>query len=62
MSKHSKLSYLCLLILTGFVSRGQSDKPNYDAELAMSLGADEGIKSYVFVILKTGSNKNEIRT
>lgn len=32
--------------------------PEYDAELAKSLGADErGMRSYVMVILKTGPNK-----
>jgi uncharacterized protein YciI len=32
--------------------------PQYDAELAKSLGADErGMRSYVLVILKTGPNK-----
>lgn len=34
----------------------QTTNPNYDKALADSLGADEyGMKSYVFVILKTGS-------
>ncbi|MHC1690217.1 MAG: YciI family protein [Bacteroidales bacterium] len=33
-------------------------KPVYDAELAKKLGADDmGMKSYIFVILKTGPNK-----
>ncbi len=32
--------------------------PNYDAELAKKLGSDDyGMKSYIFVILKSGSNK-----
>jgi uncharacterized protein YciI len=32
--------------------------PQYDAELAKSLGADErGMRAYVLVILKTGPNK-----
>lgn len=35
---------------------GQNDKPQYDSTLAKSLGADErGMKSYIFVILKTGT-------
>lgn len=35
--------------------RGQVANPNYDKALAESLGSDEnGMKSYVFVILKTG--------
>jgi len=33
--------------------------PDYDAKLAKELGADDyGMKSYMFVILKTGSNPN----
>lgn len=33
-------------------------KPVYDAELAKKLGADDlGMKSYIFVILKTGPSK-----
>ena len=36
----------------------QTNNPNYDKALADSLGADEyGMKSYIFVILKTGSAK-----
>lgn len=36
----------------------QTANPNYDKALADSLGADEyGMKSYVFVILKTGPSK-----
>ncbi|MDF2850335.1 MAG: hypothetical protein K0S31_1020 [Sphingobacterium multivorum] len=32
--------------------------PNYDQELAKKLGADDyGMKSYIFVLLKTGENK-----
>lgn len=37
--------------------------PQYDAELAKSLGADErGMRSYVLVILKTGPKKIEDKT
>ncbi len=36
----------------------QKSNPNYDAELAAKLGADDyGMKKYVLVMLKTGSNK-----
>ena len=36
----------------------QNTNPNYDAELAKKLNADEyGMKNYVLVILKTGENK-----
>jgi uncharacterized protein YciI len=35
----------------------QTKNPNYDAELAKTLGGDEyGMKKYVLVILKTGTN------
>ncbi len=37
---------------------GQTDNPNYDVELAKELGGDDyGMKSFVLVILKSGSNK-----
>lgn len=36
---------------------GQKSNPNYDADLAVKLGADDyGMKKFVFVILKTGKN------
>jgi uncharacterized protein len=36
---------------------GQTVNPNYDSTLARTLGADQyGMKMYVMVILKTGSN------
>ena len=39
---------------------GQKTNPNYDADLAKKLGADDyGMKSFIFVILKTGSNASE---
>lgn len=42
--------------LTGI---GQTINPNYDPELAEKLNADDyGMKSYTFVILKTGTNKS----
>ena len=41
-----------------FTAFSQSANPLYDKALADSLGADEyGMKSYIFVILKTGPNK-----
>lgn len=37
----------------------QTINPNYDTELATKLGADDyGMKKFVFVILKTGSNES----
>ena len=42
--------------LVGFTT-AQTVNPDYDSTLAKKLGADDyGMKSYVFVILKTGSN------
>lgn len=41
-------------------SQAQDENPKYDAALASKLGADEyGMKMYVLVILKTGSNTSE---
>ncbi len=40
--------------------QAQNNNPNYDAQLAEKLGADDyGMKNYIFVILKTGSNTSE---
>ena len=41
-------------------TNAQSDNPAYDKALADSLGGDDyGMKSYILVILKTGSNKTD---
>ena len=53
---------VAILMMASF-SFGQSapaapDNPNYDAELAEKLGADDmGMRSYVFCVLKTGPAK-----
>ena len=47
------------LLLSGIAltATAQSDNPKYDKALAESLGGDEyGMKPYVLVMLKTGSN------
>ncbi|MFN4234567.1 MAG: YciI family protein [Bacteroidia bacterium] len=52
------MKYLLILLmsLTGFAI---AQNPNYDEELAKKLGADDyGMKNYIFVILKTGSNQS----
>lgn len=50
------LSLLLFLILT-LSAMTQNNNPNYDAELAKTLGADDyGMKKYILVILKTGTN------
>lgn len=46
-----------LLVVVTFPVFGQTGNPDYDPELAKKLGADDyGMKSYILVILKTGSN------
>lgn len=51
---------IALLFLLSITIYAQADNPRYDKALADSLGADDyGMKSYVLVMLKTGSNKVE---
>lgn len=46
--------------LLPFFCLSQSNNPNYNEELAKELGTDDyGMKSYVFVVLKTGPAKIE---
>ncbi|MBJ6116911.1 hypothetical protein JAO76_01830 [Pontibacter sp. BT310] len=48
---------LALLCCLGFAANAQTTNPIYNKALADSLGADDyGMKQYVLVILKTGSN------
>ncbi len=52
------LLILSALFIVNFSATGQVKNPNYDSTLAGRLGADEyGMKMYVMVILRTGSNK-----
>jgi len=56
---------LTLIILFFFSNElmAQTINPNYDPSLAQSLGADDnGMKSYVLVILKTGTNATTDKT
>lgn len=48
---------LCALVIgTVAITQAQTANPAYDKALADSLGADDyGMKSYIFVVLKTGS-------
>lgn len=47
-----------ILVISSFVIKAQTDNPTYNKALADSLGADEyGMKMYVLVILKSGTNK-----
>ncbi len=46
-----------LLTVVCLVSFGQKNNPRYDSALAKKMGGDEyGMKKYVLVILKTGTN------
>jgi len=48
---------LTILLLSVVVATGQTLNPEYDSTLAKTLGADEyGMKMYVLVILKSGTN------
>lgn len=52
-----KIGILIIFFLISVLAVAQKENPNYDSVLAKSLGADEyGMKKYVLVILKTGSN------
>lgn len=51
------IAFALLLVLSSSVN-AQTDNPKYNKALADSLGGDEyGMKPYVLVLLKTGSNK-----
>jgi len=50
--------YLCfILMFFSAIAYAQNENPNYDSQLAEKYGADDyGMKKFIFVILKTGSN------
>lgn len=51
-----KYCILFFVFLIGFNLLAQEENPDFDAELAEKLGADDlGMKTYIMVILKTGS-------
>ena len=51
------ITAISIIFLFCFPAAAQTTNPNYDSTLAAQLGADEyGMKSYVLVILKTGTN------
>jgi uncharacterized protein YciI len=51
------LAFIILLFFVN-VTYSQTTNPNFDAELAEKLNADDyGMKQYILVILKTGENK-----
>jgi len=50
--------FIALLVITGTSCFAQSKNPQYDAQLAQKLGADEyGMKTYVMAFLKAGPNR-----
>jgi len=52
-----KLLFGIVIIWAGIAAHAQPGQNQYDPELAKKLGADErGMKNYVLVMLKTGSN------
>ncbi|MDQ6477634.1 YciI family protein [Dyadobacter sp. LHD-138] len=52
------LRTIAFMLLLAIQAKAQTANPAYNKTLADSLGADEyGMKQYVLVILKTGSNK-----
>lgn len=52
-----KQIFVCLLLLITSLVMSQNTNPNYDAELAKTYEADDyGMKSFVLVILKSGTN------
>lgn len=52
------LILISFLLVAVFQLRAQTNNPAYDSALAQKLGADDyGMKRYMLVILKTGSNK-----
>jgi uncharacterized protein YciI len=54
------IGFLFLFFILAIPSKAQTPNNKYNKTLADSLGADDyGMKKYVLVILKTGSNKME---
>ncbi|MFK8011501.1 MAG: YciI family protein [Marinicellaceae bacterium] len=57
--KKALLFITLLLISISATSETEIKNQNYDAQLAKKVGADDyGMKSYVFVILKSGDNQS----
>lgn len=54
-----QIVFTLLLLITVSFAFAQKSNPNYNPELAKKLEADDyGMKKFVFVMLKTGSNKS----
>lgn len=55
-----KLYLTLFLTLLSYALVAQTTNPNFDAELAKKYGADDfGMKKYIFVLLKTGTNTTQ---
>jgi uncharacterized protein YciI len=55
-----KIIVLAFISLFSLKASSQTENPKYDKALAEKLGGDEyGMKPYVLVILKTGTNKTD---
>lgn len=53
------ITSLLSVLLFCVTALGQTTNPKYDSLLAKKVGADDfGMKSYVFVVLKSGENKS----
>jgi len=53
-----QLFTMAIFMFSVIITIGQTINPNYEPALAQALGADDyGMKSYILVILKTGTNK-----
>jgi uncharacterized protein YciI len=58
-----KTLFTFLLLTLTITAMAQTKNPNYDAELAKTLGGDDyGMKKYILVILKTGTNTTTEKT
>jgi uncharacterized protein YciI len=54
---------LTMLVIFSASSEVKSNNPKFDPELATKLGADDyGMKSYVLVMLKSGSNNSKVES
>ncbi len=53
---------MCIVAMAALDATAQKANPNFDAALAKRVGADEyGMKMYVLVMLKTGTNITETK-
>lgn len=54
---------LLMGLLFSIIAMSQTKNPNYDADLAKKYGADDyGMKAYILVMLKTGSNTDTVKS